>query len=76
MNVKVESEKVGLKVIIQKTNGIWSHHFMGNRWGKIQTNNEKSYDQARQHIKKLRDYFAHKGLSSQGYVFSSGHAWM
>ena len=33
MKVKVESEKVGLKLNIQKTNGIWSHHFMANRWG-------------------------------------------
>ena len=33
--VKVESEKVGLKLNIQKTkdHGMWSHHFMGNRWG-------------------------------------------
>ena len=33
--VKVESEKVGLKLNIQKTKiyGIWSHHFMANRWG-------------------------------------------
>ena len=34
MKVKEESEKVGLKLNIQKTNhGTWSHHFMGNRWG-------------------------------------------
>ena len=34
MKVKEESEKVGLKLNIQKTDhGIWSHHFMGNRWG-------------------------------------------
>ena len=33
MKVKEESEKVVLKLNIQKTNGIWSHHFMGNRWG-------------------------------------------
>ena len=34
MKVKEESEKVGLKLNIQKMNhGIWSHHFMGNRWG-------------------------------------------
>ena len=35
MKVKKESEKVGLKLNIQKTKimGIWSHHFMGNRWG-------------------------------------------
>ena len=30
-----ESEDVGLKLNIQKTKimGIWSHHFMANRWG-------------------------------------------
>ena len=33
MKVKEETEKVGLNLDIQKTNGIWSHHFMGNRWG-------------------------------------------
>ena len=35
MKVKVESEKVGLKLNIQKNkdHGIQSHHFMGNRWG-------------------------------------------
>ena len=33
MKVKEESEKVGLKLNIQKTNhGIWSHHFIANRW--------------------------------------------
>ena len=36
----------------------------------------ESYDQPRQHIKKQRHYFAHKGLSSQGYGFSSSHVWM
>ena len=30
---------------------------------------KKSYDQARQHIKKQRHYFAKKGPSSQGYGF-------
>ena len=34
MNVKEESEKGGLRLNIQKTDhGIWSHHFMANRWG-------------------------------------------
>ena len=35
MKVKEESEKVGLKLNIQKSkdHGIWSHHFMENRWG-------------------------------------------
>ena len=37
---------------------------------------KESYDQPRQHIKKQRHYFANKGLSSQGYGFSSDHVWM
>ena len=37
MEVKEESEKVDLKLNIQKTKimGIWFHQFMANRWGKI-----------------------------------------
>ena len=34
---------------------------------------EGKFDQPRQHIKKQRHYFANKGLSSQGYGFSSSH---
>ena len=34
---------------------------------------KESYDQLRQHIKKQRHYFAHKGPSSQSYGFSSSH---
>ena len=37
---------------------------------------KESYDQPRQHIKKQRHYFVHKGSSSQGYGFSSSHIWM
>ena len=38
MKVKEESEKVGLKPTVSvdsenEDHGIWSHHFMGNRWG-------------------------------------------
>ena len=35
MKVKEEHEKVGLKLNSQKIKimAIWSHHFMGNRWG-------------------------------------------
>ena len=35
MKVKEESKKVGLKLNTQKTNyhGIWSLHFMANKWG-------------------------------------------
>ena len=39
MKVKEESEKVGLKLNIQKTKimAIWSHHFMANRWETVET---------------------------------------
>ena len=35
MKVKEESEKAGLKLNFKKNedHGIWSHHFMANRWG-------------------------------------------
>ena len=36
---------------------------------------KESYDQPRQHIKKQRHHFTNKGLSSQGYGFSSSHVW-
>ena len=100
MKVKEESEKVGLKLNIQKTkimasgpslHGKW----MGKQWltlffctpkllqmviAAMKLKNayslEGNYDQPRQHIKKQRHYFANKGLSSQGYGFSSSHVWM
>ena len=34
---------------------------------------KESYDQPKQHVKNQRHYFVNKGLSSQGYGFSSGH---
>ena len=44
MRVKEESEKVDLKKSTFKNldHGIWSHHFMGNRWGKC-GNNDRFY---------------------------------
>ena len=42
MREKEETEKVGLKLNIQKTKIIWSHHFMANRWGH-NGNNDKFY---------------------------------
>ena len=100
MKMKVESEKAGLKLNIQKTkimasgpvtswqmdgetmdmlrdfiflgfkinaDGDCSHEIeMLAPWKKI-------YDQTRQHIKKQRHNFAHKGPSSQSYGFSSSH---
>ena len=41
MKVKEESEKVGLKLNVQKTK-IWSHNFMANRWGN-NGNSERVY---------------------------------
>ena len=103
MKVKEESEKVGLKLNIQKTKimasgPITSWQIDGKTMetvtgfiflvSKITTDGgctheiktlaswKKSYDQPREHIKKQRHYFANKGLSSQGYGFSSGHVWM
>ena len=101
MKVKEESEKVGLKLNIQKTKimasgSITSWQIDGETVSdfifggcKITADGDcsheikrcftpwkESYDQRRQHIQKQRHYFANKGLSSQGYGFSSGHVWM
>ena len=43
---------------------------------QISKSRQSAYDQPRQHIKKQRYYFANKGPSSQGYGFSSSHAWI
>ena len=43
---------------------------------KMLTPWKESYDKPRQHIKKQRQYFADKGLSSQSYGFSNSHVWM
>jgi len=37
---------------------------------------KKSYDKARQHIKKQGHYFVNKGLHSQSYGFLGSHVWM
>ena len=43
MKVKEESEKVGLKLNrVKNIHGIWSHHFMANRWGN-KGNSERFY---------------------------------
>ena len=103
MKVKEESEKVGLKLNIQKikimaSGSITSWQIDGETMetvtgfiflcSKITADGDcsheiktlapwkESYDQPRQHIKKQRDYFTNKGLSSQGYGFSSSHVWM
>ena len=37
---------------------------------------KESYDLPRQHTEKQSQHFVNKGLSGQGYGFSSGHVWM
>ena len=64
------SSLVNRKDLLITADGDWSHkRKMFAPW-------KKNYDQPRQHIKKRRHYFLNKGLSSQGYGFSSGHVWM
>ena len=99
MKVKEESEKVGLKLNIQKTkimasSPITSWQIDGEQWqtilggSKITANGDCSHEIKRHFllgrkimtnldsIIKQRHYFAIKGLSSQGYGFSSSHVWM
>ena len=103
MKVKEKSEKVGLKLNIQKTKIMTSGSitswvidvetvesvadfiFLGSKITadgdcshkiKMLAPWKKSYNQPRQHIKKQRHYFVNKGLSSQGYGFSSSHVWI
>ena len=108
MKVKEESEKVWLKLNIQKTRMMasgpitsWEVEgetvetvadfiFLGSKitadgdcsheikrclllGRKVMTNLDIGWSY---HIKKQRHYFANKGLSSQGYGFSSTHVWM
>ena len=103
MKVKEESEKVGLKLNIQKTKIMpsgpitsWeidgetvetvSDFILGS--SKITVNGDCSHEIKRRlllgrkvmtnldSIFKSRHYFVNKGLSSQGYCFSSSHVWM
>ena len=102
MKAKEESEKVGLKLNIQKTKimasgPITSWEIDGETvetvsdfifWAPKSADGDCSHEIKRRlllgrkvmtnldSILKSRDYFANKGLSSQGYGFSSGHVWM
>ena len=91
VKVKEESEKVGLKLNIQKSKimasgPITSRQIDGETvetvtdfisgGSKITADDDCSYGQPRQHIKKQRCYFANKGPSSQNYVFSSRYVWI
>ena len=103
MKLKEESEKVGLKLNIQKTKIMASGPIIS--WeidgetvetvadfiflvSKITADGDCSHEIKRRlllgrkvttnldSIFKSRHYFANKGLSSQGYGFSSHHVWM
>ena len=103
IKVKVESEKVGLKLNIQKTKIMasgpitsWeidgetmetvSDFILGG--SEITVDGDCSHEIKRclllwrkalinlDSILKSRDYFANKGLSSQGYGFSGSYVWM
>ena len=100
IKMQEESEKVGLRLNIQKTkimasSPITSWQIDGETVETVAdfilggfkitadgdcshgiTPWKESCDQPRQHIGKQRHYFANKGLSSQGYGFSSSHVWM
>ena len=104
MKVKQESEEVGLKLNIQKTNimasgPITSWQIDGETVetvsdlifldSNITADGDCSHEIKRRlllgrkvmtnldSILKSRDiYFVNKGLSSQGYGFSSGHVWV
>ena len=103
MKVKVESEKVGLKLNIQKmkimaSGPITSWEIDGETvetvsvfifgGSKITADGDCSHEIKRRlllgrkvmtnldSIFKSRHYFANKGLSSQGYGFSSGQLWI
>ena len=103
IKVKEESEKVGLKLNIQKTKimasgPITSWQIDGETvetvadfifgGSKIIADGDCSHEIKRHlflgrkvitnldSILKSRHHFANKGLSSQGYDFSSSHVWM
>ena len=85
MKVKKESEKVCLKLNIQKPKS-WhlSYHIMANRWGKCGHEIKRCLLLGRKAMsnidsileKKQRHHFAEKGLPSQSCGFSISHVWI
>ena len=72
MNVKEESENIGLKPNIQKTKIMASGPITLWQIDGETVETVRGFFSGQQQ----RHYFANKGLSSQGYGFSSGHVWM
>ena len=93
MKVKEESEKVGLKINIQKTKVMESGPITSWQIGgetvetvsdfiflgsKITADGDCSHEIKRRLFlrRKVMTNLDNKGLSSQGYGFSSSHGWM
>ena len=53
IKVKEEHEKPGLRLSIQKNedHGIWSHHFMANRWGNNENSNRLYFGRLQNHYR-------------------------
>ena len=55
MKMKEESEKVGLKMLAQHSenedHGIWSHHFMANRWRNNGNSDRLSFLELQNHCR-------------------------
>ena len=52
MKVKVESEKVGLKLTFRRLRyGLWSHHFMADRWGNSENSVRLYFSGLQNHCK-------------------------
>ena len=71
----ISLQSKGLSRVFSNTT-VQKPQFFGAQLSSWITPWKESYDQPRQHIKKQRHYFVHKGPSSQGYGFSCGHVWM
>ena len=67
----ITSWKIGGETVETVTDFIGASKSLQMVTAAIKLKAKKSYDQQKQ-----RHYFANKGLSSQGYGFSSGHVWM
>ena len=75
MKVKEESEKVGLKLNIQKMKIMASSPIIQIYGEIVETVTDSLFLGSKNHW-RCWHYFANKGPYSQSYGFSSGHVWM
>ena len=70
MKMKEESEKVGLKLNSKnEDHGIWSHHFMANRWGN-NGNSKRLFSWAPKSLQMVTAAMKLKGTCSLGEKLS------